>query len=313
VSLLAASLAEAEEAIARLESIPGLRVVSALVPDPEESDASARLGRAVARSVGSRVRLETDVIVSSPRRRRVVAAALAQLVALGHRITSESAAMRAAEGRVDSQRADPLGLLMGRRATAFDAACARAFDLVVGVAMLVALSPLLLVTAAAVWATSGRPIFFLQRRLGRGGRMFHIVKFRTMRPDAEARTGPVYASTTDPRVTPVGRWLRRLHLDELPQLFNVLAGQMSIVGPRPERPHFVNQLRKDVPVFELRNCVRPGITGWAQVRLPYADDSEDARSKLEYDLYYVLHRSIAFDTAVLLETLGVALRGRGSR
>ena len=126
-------------------------------------------------------------------------------------------------------------------------------------------------------------------------------------------SGPVFATEHDPRVTRVGAFLRNYRLDELPQFFNVLLGQMTLVGPRPERPHFFNVLRKDVPLFELRTCVKPGITGWAQIRLPYAADSDEARAKLEYDLYYVMHRTLWFDLATLLETARVVLTGAGAR
>ncbi len=134
-----------------------------------------------------------------------------------------------------------------------------------------------------------------------------------MRRDAEKLSGPVWATEEDPRITKVGRFLRRYRLDELPQLFNVLVGQMALVGPRPERPHFCDVLREQVPLFELRTIVRPGLTGWAQVRLAYGASADDARAKLEYDLFYVTRRSFWFDLAVLVETAKVVLTGAGSR
>ena len=167
--------------------------------------------------------------------------------------------------------------------------------------------------AIAVRLGSPGPLLYVQERMGARGRRFRMFKFRSMRPDAEAASGPVWASEQDPRITHVGAFLRKYRLDELPQFVNVLLGDMALVGPRPERPHFCETLRHDVPLFDLRAVVRPGITGWAQVRAPYAAAHEEARTKLGYDLFYVSRRSPWFDLAILFETLGVALSGQGAR
>ena len=161
--------------------------------------------------------------------------------------------------------------------------------------------------------TSRGPALFAQTRVGRWGREFTIYKFRTMRVDAEKETGPVWATQDDPRVTKIGKFLRKTRLDEIPQLFNVIRGDMSLIGPRPERPHFVRNLSKTIPYYDARHAVRPGLTGWAQVRYQYGSDDEDARNKLSYELYYILHRSTVFYFAVLLETVKVVLFQRGSR
>jgi lipopolysaccharide/colanic/teichoic acid biosynthesis glycosyltransferase len=170
----------------------------------------------------------------------------------------------------------------------------------------------MLLVAAAIKATSPGPAIYSQRRVGKNGRVFTIHKFRSMYQDAEARTGAVWATADDPRVTPVGRFLRRTRLDEIPQLWNVLVGDMSLVGPRPERPEFVAELTAQIPFYGQRHVVRPGLTGWAQVRHSYGASVEDALQKLQYDLFYIKHLSIAFDLFVALETLKTVLVRRGS-
>jgi exopolysaccharide biosynthesis polyprenyl glycosylphosphotransferase len=178
--------------------------------------------------------------------------------------------------------------------------------------LLVLTAPLVLLIALAVRLSSPGPVLYRQTRVGKGGRHFDLLKFRTMRVDAEAASGPVWASGEgDTRITEVGRLLRRTRLDELPQLWNVVTGAMSFVGPRPERPHFVEKLRKVIPYYDERHGVRPGITGWAQVRFPYGSTLEDAEEKLEFDLYYVKHMSFLLDVAILLETAKVVLLARG--
>jgi lipopolysaccharide/colanic/teichoic acid biosynthesis glycosyltransferase len=156
-------------------------------------------------------------------------------------------------------------------------------------------------------------VLYQQTRVGQYGRPFTLYKFRSMYADAEARTGVVWASKDDPRVTPVGRWLRRLRLDELPQFFNVLKGDMAIVGPRPERPEFVKVLSEKIPYYRQRHFVKPGITGWAQINYKYGDTIEDTIVKLEYDLYYIKHMSPALDAFIIFQTLKTMLRLRGAQ
>jgi sugar transferase (PEP-CTERM system associated) len=173
-------------------------------------------------------------------------------------------------------------------------------------------APVAGLVALAVRLSGPGPVLYRQTRVGRGGRPFDLLKFRTMRENAEADSGPVWATAgDDPRVTAVGRLLRKARIDEIPQLWNVLRGEMSFVGPRPERPHFVDKLRKVIPYYDERHSVRPGITGWAQVKFPYGSTLEDAEEKLEFDLYYVKHMSLLLDVAIVLETLKVMLLGRG--
>ena len=162
--------------------------------------------------------------------------------------------------------------------------------------------------AAAIWLDSGSPIFYRQKRVGRGGALFTVVKFRTMTRDAELPGEARWADRDDLRMTRVGRWLRRTRLDELPQFANILRGEMSLVGPRPERLEFITGLQAAIPFYRARLMVPPGLTGWAQVNLPYADSVDAARAKLEYDLYYVKHRSVTFDLAIILRTFGIVAR-----
>jgi exopolysaccharide biosynthesis polyprenyl glycosylphosphotransferase len=178
----------------------------------------------------------------------------------------------------------------------------RTFDLALTVPALVLLSPLLIAIAVGVAVDSGRPVFFRQTRVGRFGKTFEILKFRTMRVDAEAESGPTWAQPGETRVTRFGRWLRRTSLDELPQLINVLRGEMSLIGPRPERPFYVERFRTLVPRYEERHLVRPGITGWAQVNMRRILDPSAAGEKLSYDLFYLEHWSLFLDATILLKT-----------
>jgi exopolysaccharide biosynthesis polyprenyl glycosylphosphotransferase len=183
----------------------------------------------------------------------------------------------------------------------------RVIDVVFAVVGIAFLSVLLLVVAPLVALTSSGPVFYRQRRVGRGGRTFTLLKLRTMVVDAEPE-GPVWAEPDDPRVTRVGRWLRRTRLDELPQAANILRGDMSLVGPRPERPEFVAELARRIPFYRARHAVRPGLTGWATIHQGYASSAEDALLKLQRDLYYIKHQSLMLDAYILLRTLTTILR-----
>jgi sugar transferase (PEP-CTERM system associated) len=188
----------------------------------------------------------------------------------------------------------------------------RGFDVAVSLLILAAAMPLMLATALAVRLTSAGPVLYRQVRVGLNGQGFVLFKFRSMTVDAE-KQGPAWAARRDPRVTPIGRVIRRLRIDELPQLFNVLRGEMSIIGPRPERPHFVEQLNAAIPFHADRTRVKPGITGWAQVNYPYGASVEDARQKLAYDLYYVKHQNLLLDALILIATVRVVLFQEGAR
>jgi sugar transferase (PEP-CTERM system associated) len=173
-------------------------------------------------------------------------------------------------------------------------------------------SPFMFATAIAVKLDSKGPVFYSQDRVGLNGKEFKVIKFRSMRTDAEA-SGPQWASKTDPRVTRVGRIIRKTRLDELPQFFNVLKGDMSFVGPRPERRYFIDQLQQVIPFYEMRLYAKPGITGWAQINYPYGDSIDDAREKMKFDLYYLKYRSLWLDIAIIFQTVKVALKARGGQ
>lgn len=182
------------------------------------------------------------------------------------------------------------------------------FDFVAAIVLLIIAAPVILVCAVLVKLTSRGPAFYCQKRVGQDGRVFTLIKLRTMRQDAEARTGPVWCSgDSDPRVTCVGKFLRDTHLDEFPQLINVLLGHMSLVGPRPERPKFVSQFEEEIPHYRARLSVRPGITGLSQMRLPPDSDFDSVRHKLVHDLYYVMHLSPWLDLRILFYTAGELL------
>lgn len=185
-------------------------------------------------------------------------------------------------------------------------------ELLVALLGLVVLAPLLGLIALLIKMDSSGPVLYRQTRVGLHGYPYVLLKFRSMRSDAEAE-GIQWATVGDPRVTKIGAWLRQLRLDELPQLWNVVKGDMSLVGPRPERPHFVQDLRKHIPYYDLRHTVRPGVTGWAQTRFQYAGNLEDSHIKLQYDLYYVKNLSLWLDLRILCRTIGVLLRGEGAR
>jgi sugar transferase (PEP-CTERM system associated) len=189
----------------------------------------------------------------------------------------------------------------------------RVFDLVSATALLLCLWPVMLFAAVAIKLEDNGPVFFQQERVGRFGKTFPCLKFRSMRTDAEKDGVARWASAHDDRITRVGRFIRKTRIDELPQLINVLRGEMSMVGPRPERPMFVDTLQRDIPFYAIRHSVKPGVTGWAQVRYAYGASIEEARRKLQFDLYYVKNNSVFLDFFILFETVRVVLFGEGAR
>ena len=189
----------------------------------------------------------------------------------------------------------------------------RLFDVIASSVLLLVTLPVTIPTALMIRLGGGGPIFYRQERVGQAGRVFEILKFRSMRNDAERDGEPQWAKSNDARTTRIGRFIRRTRIDELPQVINVLRGEMSFVGPRPERPFFVRQLVQDIPFYAARHSVKPGITGWAQVRYPYGASLDDASRKLQYDLYYVKNHTLFLDLLILIETVEVVLWGKGAR
>jgi sugar transferase (PEP-CTERM system associated) len=218
-------------------------------------------------------------------------------------------------GKIAVENLRPSWLIFseGFRKTRILLATKRAVDLVVSAVGAVIATPIMLLVALAVRCTSQGPVFYHQRRVGWHGHVFTVHKFRTMKVDAERHTGPMWSTANDDRITSIGRWLRRTRLDELPQLWNVLMGEMSLVGPRPERPEFVSQLTEKIQFYGQRHVLKPGLTGWAQVRYTYGASVEDAIEKLQYDLYYIKNLSIALDLVIMLETIKTVVLRRGAR
>lgn len=235
----------------------------------------------------------------------------------GVRVLDTPGSFEALAQRLPIRHLDPAWVAFSSRfegtVSSPDAKLKRLVDIGAALTGLLLFAPVMLLIAGVILSTSGRPLLYRQERVGRYGRSFQIVKFRTMRPDAEALGHAKWAGEEDRRVTRVGRFLRRSHLDELPQLWNILRGDMALVGPRPERPEFVTRLRGVIPYYDLRHMAKPGLTGWAQIRYPYGASVGDAARKLEYDLYYLRHRNVLWDLRIVLRTIMVALGGTGSR
>ncbi len=261
-------------------------------------------------------RSQADEVVVSPTARdpELVDHLLACRLA-GYPVTQAADFVERETGRVDLDLIDPAALVFAEGFVGgrfYERLAKRGFDILVAFTLLVATLPLQLLIALAIVLTSAGPVFYTQERVGRGGRPFPLLKFRTMVPDAE-RHGARWAARKDPRVTPVGRFLRLTRLDELPQLVNVLKGEMSVVGPRPERPVFVEELARQIPFYRERHAMKPGITGWAQLNYPYGASMEDARIKLEYDLYYIKNYTLFLDMLIIVQTLRVVLFADGAR
>ncbi|MBC2733208.1 MAG: TIGR03013 family PEP-CTERM/XrtA system glycosyltransferase [Desulfobacteraceae bacterium] len=218
-------------------------------------------------------------------------------------------------GKLYVKQINPSWLIFsdGFRKSPLKSAMKRTGDIILSSIMLVMLSPMILITAILIKIDSKGPVIFSQERVGQNGKGFNVHKFRSMVTDAEKSSGPVWASEDDDRVTRVGRVIRKLRIDELPQLWNVLKGEMSFVGPRPERAFFIQQLEKDVPYYSERLTVKPGLTGWAQVSYPYGASVEDAIEKLNYDLFYTKNMSFLLDLLIIFRTVKIVLFGKGAR
>jgi sugar transferase (PEP-CTERM system associated) len=260
-------------------------------------------------------RVEEIVVAMDERRAGFPAAELLECRLRGIYISDLVTFLERESGRVSVELMHPSWLIFsnGFRSDIFRIATKRVFDIVVSAGILAVTFPIWIVVMLAIKLEDGGPVFYRQIRTGQNGGLIPVLKFRSMRVDAEKDGQVVWASTNDPRITRVGALIRRLRVDELPQVLNVLVGHMSFVGPRPERPAFVEELARTIPFYRERHFVKPGITGWAQVSYPYGSSQNDAQQKLEYDLYYVKHHSFAFDLMVLLQTVEIILFRIGSR
>ena len=255
------------------------------------------------------------VVALDDRRSRLPEAELLQCKMSGVRVLDDSQFLEQQQVRIslDGIKAGDFIFADGYTGAVLLRGSKRLLDVSIALLMLCVGLPIMAVVALAIWLESGLPVIYVQERVGLHGKPFRLYKFRSMRQNAEGDGQPVWATKADQRVTRLGRFLRQTRLDELPQLFNVLLGDMSLVGPRPERPAFVNALEQEIPFYALRHQVKPGITGWAQICFPYGASSEDARQKLQYDLYYLKNYSLFLDLSILCLTLQVVLWGKGAR
>jgi sugar transferase (PEP-CTERM system associated) len=233
----------------------------------------------------------------------------------GIRVSDVSALYERSLGQISLEHVNAGWLIFGDgfEQGVWRSAAKRACDLLVAAMLLVLTLPVMLLTALAIAVESRGPVLYRQERVGLKNKLFQVIKFRSMRLDAEHDGRPRWAGHSDDRITRVGRLIRRMRIDELPQLVNVLRGEMSLVGPRPERPFFVETLTKDIPYYAVRHSAKPGVTGWAQVRFTYGATVEDAKQKLQYDLYYVKNHSLLLDLLIMVETVHVVLTGKGAR
>jgi len=260
-------------------------------------------------------RADRVIVALDEKRGKLPVRELMELRLLGIDIEEATSFFERVSGKIAVETMLPSWLIFseGFKTSALRSFLKRANDLMHALALLALASPLMLATAILIKLDSRGPILFRQSRVGLYGHEFNVLKFRSMRADAERHSGPVWAQKDDPRITRVGRIIRTLRIDELPQLFNVLRGEMSFVGPRPERGHFVRQLEEKIPYYGLRLTARPGVTGWAQVEYHYGASDEDALEKLKYDLYYIKNNNLLFDLWVVLKTIKVVVLGAGAR
>lgn len=254
----------------------------------------------------------TVVVALNERRGLLPVRELVRLRTTGVRVEDAHSTMAAMTGRVWLTVVQPSWFIFseGFRRSRITVSLKRMLDLALGFIGLFLSAPLMAVIAAAIRLDSRGPAIYRQTRVGMGGRCFEVLKFRSMRTDSEAGGAVKWAAENDPRVTRVGRILRKYRFDELPQFLNIIRGDMSFVGPRPERPVFVEQLRREIPYYDERHSVRPGLTGWAQTQYPYGATVEDARHKLEYDLFYLKNMSLLFDCAIVIQTVRIVLFGQ---
>jgi sugar transferase (PEP-CTERM system associated) len=264
--------------------------------------------------ITAREKIDRIVLSLKERRGQTPVRELLRLKFAGVTVEDAHSMSEQIDGKIRLEYLSPSWMILseGFRKSSLLLAAKRILDILVSLVLLLLMLPIMGIVALAIWLESGSPVLFRQERIGSGGRPFEILKFRSMNHDAEEH-GPKWAADGDQRVTRVGRVIRKLRLDELPQAVNVLRGEMSFVGPRPERAIFCRILESETPFYALRYSVRPGITGWAQVKYQYGGSIEEAKTKLEYDLFYIKHLSLTLDLAILFETAKVVLWQRGAK
>ena len=303
------------------------RVVQGLRKDPEigveVASWTGKLEGAVTREsvaahlmdVAKKQKVHRVIVAMPDRRGTIPMQELLELRMQGVKIEEATSWLEKISGKIEIDNLYPSWLVFSegfRRSTPF-IVVRRFISIAISLVGLTLAAPLVPLIILAIVIDSRGPVFYTQARVGKGGRVFNVVKFRTMRQDAEATNGPQWAGDNDPRVTRVGKFLRSSRLDEIPQLWCVLKGDMAFVGPRPERPEFIERLSKEIPYYGVRHMVRPGLTGWAQVRYKYGSTIEDSREKLQYDLYYIKNASIGFDLLIMFLTVKIVLLRRGAQ
>jgi sugar transferase (PEP-CTERM system associated) len=319
------SLADTVSNYVSNEGSSHLRCVGRLAQGQSKASTTVSLGNIVARArpfarpapyahMAESLHAE-EIVVATEDRRGLPVEELLRCRLQGIQVTDYLAFWEREAGQIDIDHvgAGWLAFAEGFRLNFARRAVKRVVDVVVSSLFLLLSAPLMLVVAAAIKLDSRGPVFFTQERVGRDGKTFKIYKLRSMRVDAEVDGVPRWASKDDDRTTRIGRFIRKTRIDEFPQVINVLKGDMSFIGPRPERPFFVEQIRKEIPFYDLRHKVAPGITGWAQVNYPYGASMDDAKKKLSYDLYYVKNSDTLLDLAILLQTARVVVSGHGGR
>ncbi len=259
--------------------------------------------------------LDRVIVALADRRGTMPVRELLGIRMAGIKVEDATGIMEKISGKIEVESLYPSWLIFseGFRLNPAFVLARRLISILVALTCLFLILPFLPIIALLIKLTSPGPVFYRQKRVGKNGTVFTCFKFRTMRQDAEAAGGAKWAGDDDPRITRVGRWLRRMRLDEIPHLWNVFRGDMGFVGPRPERPEFVEWLAREIPYYHLRHVIRPGITGWAQVRYRYGASLEEAREKLKYDLYYIKNMSLSLDLLIFSESVKTVLLGRGSR
>ena len=260
-------------------------------------------------------RVHRVIVAMDDRRGTLPVMEMLQLRLSGIKVEEATSWLEKISGRIEVDNLYPSWLIFaeGFRFSATFMLLRRVIAILASAVLLLIVLPILPFVFLAIKLDSRGAVLYRQRRVGLGGKVFHCYKFRTMRQDAEADTGATWALDDDPRITKVGKFLRTARLDEIPQLWCVLKGDMSFVGPRPERPEFVEMLAKEIPFYGVRNAVRPGITGWAQVRYKYGNTLEDSKEKLQYDLYYIKNMSLGLDVMIMFQTIKIVLLGRGAQ
>ena len=301
------------------KSDPSAEIVG-FFPSPNEDGAAVPVNRILSRSKSlteTAISLDVHEIVVALTERRGGSMPLRELLDCklhGIRVLDLASYFEQTLGqiRLESLYAGWLIFGDGFRQGTFRSAVKRLSDILFASVLLLLSMPIMVLTALLIIIESGTPVLYVQERVGRNGRLFNVIKFRSMRTDAEKDGQPIWAQKKDDRTTRVGRIIRKLRIDELPQLYCVLRGDMSLVGPRPERQFFVEQLTNEIPFYAVRHSVKPGLTGWAQVRYHYGATVEDSAEKLQYDLYYVKNHSLLLDMIILFETIAVVLTGKGA-